>query len=314
MMRIAWRHAIFCALLPAASAVHAADAGTGGGDRLNPAAGVELWTSTDSDKTDVIKLLGRALWSFDGRDKFQGLAVERAWFKPMGQHTRERTRAYLDLADGIGDTWKWRARIGTDGHSVLGSASLRTADWSKEFFLERDVVETAQGLDRKLYYSFGGASLDLPAGERDLFNAMAGIQQFTGRNVRLHVRGTYVHVIDPKLGLSFQLRGRYFHSTVPGEFDYYSPRNFLQLVPVVQMRRFDRAGWMYLLALGIGGQKATGATWQAARLADLRIESPARARKLQAFAQVQYSNNSLTGGARGYHYVLARLGLTVRMN
>ncbi len=70
---------------------------------------------------------------------------------------------------------------------------------------------------------------------------------------------------------------------------------------------------MYLAALGDGFQKATGSGLQNARLVDLRIESPARSRRLQAFAALQYSNNSLTGGAGNYHYVLARAGLTARL-
>jgi hypothetical protein len=278
------------------------------------AGGVELWTSTDSDKTDVVKLLGRALLDFEGRDKFYGIAVERAWFRPLGQHVRKQTRAYLDLADGLGRNLRWQARIGTDGHTVLGSADLRTADWSKEMFVEREIVETPHGLDHGIYYTFFGASTDVQAGERSTVNLMTGVQDFTGRNVRLHLRANYVRVVAPRLGISLQLRARYFHSTVPGEFDYYSPRNFVQLVPVIQMRRFDGAGWMYLVALGEGAQKGSGSRWESARLADLRIQSPARSAKLQAFAQLQYSNNSLTGGAGHYHYVVARVGLTTRLH
>jgi len=281
---------------------------------FEPTTGVELWMSTDSDKTDVVKLLGRALWSFKGPDEYKGIDLETARYSPQGQHSRRQERVYLDLADRLGAKWRWRARVGTNGDTVLGSATLRAADWSKEFFVERDIVETPRGVDEGLYYTFVGASFDFPAGRRDIFNAMGGFQKFTGRNERLHVRGSYVHVIKPAIGLSAQLRARYYHSTVPGEFDYYSPRNFAQILPVVQMRRFDRSGWMYLVALGYGAQKATGSQWHAARLADLRIDSPVSSHRLQAFGQVQYSNTSLSGGGGDYHYVMARLGLTLRLN
>jgi hypothetical protein len=312
MMRIGSRSA--AALTGACAALTPLSAQNANATAGAPAAGVEIWASTDSDHTDVVKLLARALWDFERPDQYQGIAVERAWFRPQGQHVRTESRAYLDLAGDAGAKWRWRARVGTNGHNVLGSATLRAADWSKELFIEREIIETPLGLDKGIYYTFAGASVDLPASERDTFNAVAGVQEFTGRNVRLHLRGTYVHVARPKLGLSLQLRTRYFHSTVPHEFDYYSPRDFFQAVPVVQMRRFDRSGWMYLAALGYGAQKATGSRWQAARLADLRIESPARSSKLQAFVQLQYSNNSLSAGAGNYHYVLARLGLTARLN
>jgi hypothetical protein len=304
------RAAAIAAALASAAPVQAVAADSAG--QFEPGAGVELWASRDSDKTSVVKLLGRGLWKFEGPQKFQGIDVERAWFAPDGQRARRQTRVYLDLADSLAGKWKWTARVGTNGKTVLGSASIRSNDWSKEFFVEREIVETPRGVDQGIYYTFAGASADLLATERDTINAMAGFQKFTGRNDRFHLRGTLVHVIKPDMGLSIQLRARYFHSSAPGEFDYYSPRDFLQLIPVVQMRRFTRTGWMVLIAGGYGAQKATGSSWQAARLADLRIESPASSKRLHAFAQIQYSNSSLTGAAGNYNYVLTRLGLTSR--
>jgi hypothetical protein len=291
----------------AAEAQTSEDAGQEGGS----AAGVELFASTDSDQTGVVKLLGRALLTDRGPDSFAGVALEQAWFTPQGGATRRDRRIYVDLADRAGAKWLWRARLGTDGHTWLGSANLRTSDWSKEFFVEREIVETPRGVDEGIYYTFVGGSFDIPASPRDTFNVMAGVQEFTGKNVRLHLRGNYVHVVKPELGLSVQLRGRVFHSTEPGEFDYFSPKNFVQLLPVVQMRRFDSSGWMYLGALGLGAQHATNSGWQSARLVDFRVESPRSAGGFRAFGQIQYSNSSLSGSG-DYHYVMTRVGITAR--
>ena len=277
--------------------------------RFHPAAGVEVWASTDSDDTDVIKLSGRALWNFEGRDKYQGITVEKAWFKPIGQQTREDERVYVDLADDIGGKWLWKAKVGTDGDTVLGSASVRSADWKYNLFVEREIIETPIGVDDGLYYTFVGGSVDLPVNERNVFTVMTGVQEFTGKNERLHLRGTYTHVLKPEWGLSAQLRGRYYHSTRPYEYDYFSPRDYVEVLPVVQLRRFTDGGWMYLLAAGYGAQKATYGDWQESRYADLRIESPVNSRKLNAFLQVQYSNTSITGGP-GYDYVMGRMGVT----
>jgi hypothetical protein len=276
-----------------------------------PSAGIELFASTDSDNTDVVKLLAKGALRDDGPDKYLGVAVERAWFSPQGQHSRKDDRIYIDAADRAGDQWLWKARIGTDGHSWLGSASIRARDWSKEFFLEREIVETPRGVDEGIYYTFLGASFDFPASEHDVFTAMAGVQAFTGSNERLHLRGSYIRVVAPRLGLSAQLRARYFHSTAPGEFDYYSPRNFVQVLPVLQMRRFTSSGWMLLGAAGYGAQRATGGNWQSARLAEVRVESPRAMRGLRVFGHLQYSNNSLSG-AGNYDYVMGRLGVTAR--
>ena len=289
----------------------AAQAEAAGEPASGSGAGLELFASTDSEETSVVKLLGRGLLKNEGPDTFAGVALEQARFTPQGQHTRKDQRFYVDIADRAGEKWLWRARVGTDGHTWLGSANLRTSDWSKEFFVERELVETPLGVDEGIYYTFAGASFDLPASTRDTFNLMAGVQEFTGKNVRLHLRGNYVHVVKPELGLSVQLRGRAFHSTEPNEFDYYSPRNFVQLLPVLQMRRFDSAGWMYLGAVGLGAQHATNSGWQSARLAELRIESPRGAHGFRAFGQVQYSNSSLSG-AGDYHYLMTRIGVTAR--
>jgi len=276
-----------------------------------PGAGVELFASTDSDDTDVVKLMGRGLVRDAGPDRYLGIAVERAWFTPQGQGTRKDTRVYVDLADKLGEKFLYKARIGTDGRTWLGSANVRAKDWSKEFFLEREIVETPRGVDDGIYYTFLGASLDLPASDKDIFTLTSGVQEFTGKNERLHLRGSYVRVVEPKLGLTAQLRVRYFHSTAPGEKDYYSPKDFVQLLPVVQMRRFTSTGWMLLGAVGYGTQRATGDGWQAARLADFRLESPRGKKDFRLFAQVQYSNNSLTGSGK-YDYVMGRFGLTAR--
>jgi hypothetical protein len=290
-----------------AGAASAQDAGLS----TNPSAGVELFASTDSDHTDVVKLLAKGAFLDDGADRYIGLAAERAWFAPQGQHTRKDERFYVEAGDRAGSNLLWRARLGTDGRSWLGSGSLRAKDWSKEVFLEREMVETPRGVDEGIYYTFVGASLDLPASKHDIFTATVGVQEFTGRNERLHLRGSYVRVIQPKLGLTAQLRARYFHSTVPGEFDYYSPKNFFQLLPLLQMRRFTASGWMVLGAAGYGAQRATGSDWQSAKLAEVRVESPRSAKGFKLFGQVQYSNNSLSGSGN-YDYVMGRFGVSAR--
>ena len=307
MMKIARALGLSSVLL--SSAVHAQDAEAG--PDIGPSAGVELFASTDSDNTDVVKLLGKSALRDQGPDAYLGIAIEKAWFTPQGKGTREDERFYVDLAGKLGKTWLAKARLGTDGHTWLGSANVRAKDWSKEFFLEREIVETPRGLAEGIYYTFVGASFDLPASDRDVFTAMAGVQEFTGRNERLHLRGSYIRVIAPKQGLSAQLRARYFHSTVPNEFDYYSPKDFVQILPVLQMRRFTASGWMVLGAAGYGAQRATGVRWQSARLAELRVESPRGQHDLRVFGQVQYSNNSLSGSGN-YDYVMGRLGITAR--
>ena len=300
------------ALTLAAAAAFLANAGQAIAQKVDdsgphPGAGLEVFASTDADKTEVIKIMARGLLDYEGPEKYRGVAFERAWFRPLGQDTREADRAYLDLADRLGDQ-RWKLRIGTDGHTVLGSASIRKDDWSHEFFVEREIVETPVGLKRRIYYTFAGASFDIPVDRRNVLTAMAGIQDFSGDNVRFHLRANYTHVLQSEWGLSVQVHGRYFHSTEPGEFDYYSPRNHVQLLPLIQVRRFDDNGWQYRLRAAYGMERDTNSGWHDSRYANLLISSPASANGWEMRVEAIYSSSSPTSGP-DYYYLMGNLGI-----
>lgn len=275
-----------------------------------PAAGTEVWLSTDSEGTEVVKLVGRALWDFGGKDEYAGVAVEQAWFTPATGEQRKFSRVYLDLANKLNEGWRWRARLGTDGETILGTAEIRRADWTRSVFIEREIIETEQGLNRRIYFTFAGASTDIVIDDANTLAVTGGVQEFSGKNERLHLRGRYVRPLKVLPGLSAQMDLRYYHSTEPNEFDYFSPEHFLRAMPILQLRRFDGDGWMYLVAGGYGAQTSTGSNWQPARYFQFRMESPRSVRKLDAFAEVVYTNDSLVGGLN-YDFLQGRLGLSM---
>jgi len=164
------------------------------------------------------------------------------------------------------------------------------------------------GVSRGMYYTFAGAALDLPVDDRNVFTAFAGVQEFTGDNMRLHLRGNYIHVVKPEWGLSAQLRTRYFHSTEPAEYDYYSPRWYAQVLPVLQVRRFT-GGWQLLGAAGLGIQRDSTRGWRSSRFFNARVTSPAFRRDWALYASFLYSNTPVTTGFT-YRYVQFSLGLT----
>lgn len=291
--------------LPAAAAAPGQDPGH--------AVGTELFHSSDSDGTEVV----RAAIDFDlrnrGEDRHLGVRLEKAWYNPGGTAWRARERIFLRIADTFGN-WQWRARVGTDGDSLIGAVSINDhAAFRKEFFVERDVVETRQGLDRGIYTTFAGAAIDLPADERNVFTALAGVQTFTGDNTRIHLRANYVHVVKPAWGLSAQLRGRYFRSSDPGEFDYYSPRWYAEILPIVQVRRFV-GGWELVGAGGIGAQRDSHSDWRASRYLHARFRSPAGSAGWAVHGDFTYTNTpSVTATSdTGYRYAQASLGVSRR--
>ncbi len=273
-----------------------------------PAAGIDVFYASDSDHTEVLKLATNVDWRWDGPERHQGIRLEKAWFKPVGRGGREMDRVYLRFADAAG-RWKWSATAGTDGHTILGSAAAHNdARLRQEYFVEREIVETPIGLKRGIYYTFAGAALDLPVDDRDSFTTFAGLQKFTGDNLRTHLRAGYVHVLEPKWGLSVQLRTRYFHSSDPREYDYYSPRWYAELLPVVQMRRFV-GGWQLLGAVGYGAQRDSESGWRSSRLLNARVTSPAFQKGWALNAAATYSNTPVSSGLV-YRYTQVTLGLT----
>ena len=271
------------------------------------AATLDMFASTDADETEVVRTGVNFDWFHPADDRYRGIRLEKAWFTPLGQDTSGFERVYLRYADKS-DNKSWTTQIGTDGHTVLGSANVAVGQrWRKELFVERDILETPRGVTEGIYYTFVGAALDMPLSQRDTLVLVTGVQEFTGTNERLHLRGTYVRVVKEDWGLSAQLRGRYFRSTEPGEFDYFSPRSYAEVLPVLQMRRFSN-GWRFLVVGGYGAQHTTGEGWRSARYANAQASSPL-GRPLQLKAGLVYSNTPVGNGAV-YDYLQGSLAVT----
>lgn len=269
---------------------------------------VDGFMSSDADKTEVARFGANLDWLSEGPDRHQGVRIERARFSPLGQEATEDLRVYVRQADVTGG-WTWKAQVGTDGDTVLGALNAHNdARWRQEYFLEREIIETPQGLARGVYYTFAGGALDVPIDARNTVTAVGAVQAFTGRNERLHLRASYVHVLAPDWGLTAQLRSRWFHSSHPGEYDYFSPRDFVQVTPTLQIRRRTH-GWRYLVAAGLGAQKQTGGKWRAARTVTGQLTSPPTRQGWAVDAAFAYSNTPV-GAGYTYDYRQFSLGLT----
>ena len=270
------------------------------------AAGFDVFASTDADDTDVLKAGVNLDWRYHGPDDYFGVRLEIARFKPLGQDATEDQRLYLRFADRTGD-WSWKGQVGADGETVLGAASLHNeARFRQEYFIEREILETPRGVDEGLYYTFVGGAFDLPINDHNTFTVVAGVQDFTGQNVRTHLRLNYIHALKPEWGLSAQVRTRYFHSSDPGEFDYFSPKDYVEVMPVLQVRRYY-GGWRYVVAGGVGGQKQTGEGWRSARYFNAQVMSPP-IREWAVSAALTYANTPVTNGYT-YDYTQASLAI-----
>ena len=114
--------------------------------------------------------------------------------------------------------------------------------------------------------------------------------------------------MKPDLGLSAQLRTRWFRDSVPHEYDYYSPRWYAQVLPVLQMRRTSASGWRYLVAGGLGLQRDSATGWRRSSYFNAQLTSPA-GRPWTGHAAMLFSETPTTSG-RSYSYLQFTAGMT----
>lgn len=304
MKRVLWTVAA-AALLASSAAAAAQEAQVLDG----PGVGADVFYSTDADDTEVLRTGITFDLKHSGPESYLGLRLEKARFNPVGSGWRAMERAYVRFARPFGE-WKAAATVGTDGHTVIGSATVHDeAKFRKEFFIERDIVETRRGVDEGIYYTFAGAAIDLPLNERNVATLVGGIQEFTGDNVRKHLRGNFVHMLAPEQGISVQLRGRYFHDSHPREYDYYSPRWYAQVLPVLQVRRFIK-GWRLLAAGGVGVQRDADTDWRRSAYFNAGVQSPETSR-WSVNGDILFSETPTVGGS-SYNYLQFRAGVLRR--
>lgn len=269
-----------------------------------PGLQVDLFASSDADRNEVQRYGYTHDFRRDGIERRLGVKFEQAHFSGAGWRERE-ARAYLRYADA-GTRWRWHADLGSNGQSWLGSATLHTeGERRQEWFIEREVVETRQGLERDLYATFLGGALDYPLGGRASLTGLIGWQDFSGRNRRLHGRGILNIVLVEHWGLSAQLRTRYFDNSVAAEFDYYSPVWFREALAGLQLRRRLGSGYLLKLNVGFGRQQDAGNAATAARNYALQLETPKRDAWYLKL-NLGYSNTPISGSYT-YDYRYGRL-------
>ena len=289
-----------------AAAVHAPAHAQEGDSR--PAAGIDVFLSSDADDTEIRRVGLTADWSFVDARHYRGVELERAHYAPLGLPGRNESRAFVRFA-GATDRREWNGRVGTDGHRLLGNASLVfTGALRTELFAERDLLETRGSLERGQTVTFAGAAVDVPLGDGDhrQLTLLGGVQDFDDGNLRTHLRATVVQVLSDRLGLSAQLRLRAFRNSEPAAGDYFSPESFVEAVPVLQVRRRFAGGWVGTVAGGWGRQRHTGSDWRQARLAQVSLTSPAAPGRSYFRGTFTYTDTPGIAG-EGYGYRQATL-------
>lgn len=270
----------------------------------------EAFFSSDADGNVVWKSSLGWDWRHRDREHWMGIDLQHARFSGEGwSHAEERL--YARAAGTLGsaalsdESWRWHARIGSNGHTALGSMSLNTEGPNRrELFFEREALETRAGVERRQMYNFLGAALDHPFDARLSGTALAGWQTFGDGNERLHLRANLVFAALPEQGLSLQVRTRYSHNSEPYLGGYYSPGWYGEALGVIAMRRVVH-GYSWRAVAGLGRQRSADEHWKRARLLEFGFESPrwrrSSVRLIAGYTDTPVVNSNGSGSYR-YRY------------
>ena len=268
----------------------------------------ETLLSWDADGNEVRKVGVGWDWTRTDREHWRGVHVEQARFSgDSWSHTEQRVYARAAGTFGVGevtdDSWRWQFKIGSNGHTVLGSASLHTEGSARrELFLERELLETEAGVTRRQMVDFAGAAIDVPLSERWSTTGLVGLQDFSGGNLRTHLRGNVVFAALPEAGVSLQLRTRYYRNSDPYLGGYYSPPWYGEALGVVGVRRVI-GGHIWRAAAGVGRQRSADDDAKRARLLEVGYESPRwRQSWLRVAAGYTDTPVATASGAGSYSY------------
>lgn len=246
---------------------------------LKPAAGGGFYYSTDSEDFSSRRLSVDGMALYQHLDNKVGLRYTNYSFSRPGWSAKgEQVRLVANQFDRKTlDGWSIESGLFRAANKDLWTLD---ATWRKtlapgrsyEVFVNRDFVETATAIDNGVSYDFVGAAVDYQWAPRWTSVGLAGIQNFSDGNQRRHLRGRLIFQPSLDLGLTTQLRYRWYDSSktnVGGA--YFNPPSYDELMLAVGWRHRVN-DWRTATTAGLGRQRIDRGAATTTRLAEASAE------------------------------------------
>ncbi len=179
-----------------------------------------------------------------------------------------------------------------------------------ELFANRDFVETANAIERGISYDFVGASGDYQWAPKWTTVGLAGLQNFSDGNQRRHLRARLIFQPSLDLGLTTQVRFRWFDSSrddVAGA--YFNPSRYRETLLALGWRQ-KVGDWRNVLTAGFGRQAINDDSETNTRLAEASAEKQVAGYALRMRAGY-VSSASLASSDPNYWYRYVSFDLLV---
>jgi hypothetical protein len=244
-----------------------------------PAAGAGYVLSGDSERFIARRTNVEGIVGYEHLDSKTALRYTDLTFSQNGwSRSGEQLRlisSHIDKKTFDG----WRVEGGLLRHA---SRELWTLDASYrkslstgpavELFANRDIVETRVALDRGTTFDFGGVAIDVPVNPHVTLVGLVGYQAFSDDNHRRHARARAIWQPSLDLGLTLQLRYRWYDNSMTDVAGaYFNPSRYQEGLFVVGWRQ--RLGdWRTALPAGAGYQQVGSASSTMAQLLEASAE------------------------------------------
>ncbi len=308
MKRLHQRTALACALVTCWSALPSATA-------AGMAAGGSLYYSNDSEGFSSRRLSAEAATGFRHLDGKTGLRYtdhqfSRDGWRRSGEQLRFVTHQIdRKTADG------WLVEAGVFRQSVHELVTL-DASYRKtlrpgttvEGFLSRDFVETRNALELGTHFNFAGVAVDQQLTPQLTVVGLLAHQGFSDDNQRRHARARLIYQPWKDLGLTLQLRYRYFDSSKEDVARaYFNPKRYDETLAAVSWRQ--RAGdWRTALTAGLGQQRVNQDDPSGTRLLEGSAETQVAGYALRLRAgYLRAAAAAATDPAYSYRYAVGEL-------
>ncbi|NDC08975.1 MAG: hypothetical protein EBZ75_06425 [Oxalobacteraceae bacterium] len=244
------------------------------------AAGAGLFQSHDSERFSSRRLNADAMTNYQHLDHRTGIRYTDHLFSQDDWQRRGQQLRLVARRTDRKTTDGWNAELGwlqQSNHDLLTLDSSYRQTFSGgsalELFANRDVVETRTALNQGLYFNFAGASVDVPLNPHVTLVGLAGYQGFSDDNQRRHVRGRVIWQPSLDLGLTLQLRYRWFdNSKLDVGRAYFNPARYQE--GMVAMGWRQRIGdWRNTLTAGLGSQQIASESATPTQLLELSSET-----------------------------------------
>ncbi len=229
------------------------------------AAGGSVHYAADSESFSSRRTSVDAAVNFSHLDGKTGVRyIDHAYARDDWRRSGEQLRFFTHHIDRrSGDGWYLESGMLRQAqHSLwtLDASYRKTAasGTALEVFANRDIVETRNALELGTHFNFVGGAIDHPLNPHLTAVGLLGHQGFSDGNQRRHARARLIYQPSLDLGLTLQLRYRFFDSSKEDVARaYFNPKRYDETMLAVAWRH--RAGdWRTGLTAGTGIQRIAG--------------------------------------------------------